>query len=73
MAKSKNHTNANQSYKNHRNGMKKAPGLHLMMKQRGSWLPQIRNVRKVRKGNQKVAIAARKTRLAKATAAFAKK
>ena len=73
MAKSKNHTNANQACKNHKNGMKRPAPLCLYMSQRGSWLPQIKNTRKVRKNNQKAAIAARRTRLAKVTAGFGKK
>jgi large subunit ribosomal protein L29e len=73
MAKSKNHTNANQACKNHKNGMKRPAPLALYMSQRGSWLPNIKNTRKVRKNNQKAAIAARKARLAKTTAGFGKK
>jgi large subunit ribosomal protein L29e len=73
MAKSKNHTNHNQSHKNHRNGIKKAPGLHLYMKQRGTWQPLIKNTRKVRKANQAKAIAVRKDKINKAKASFGKK
>ena len=65
MAKSKNHTNANQAYKNHRNGMKRPAPLALYRSQRGSWLPLIKNTRKVRKNNQRAATAARRERLAK--------
>jgi large subunit ribosomal protein L29e len=72
MAKSKNHTNANQACKNHKNGIKKAPALHLYMKQRGSWLPAIKNTRKVRKHNQKQAILARRTKIAALHATFKK-
>lgn len=63
MAKSKNHTNHNQSNKNHKNGIKKAAPLHKGMSQRGSWLPLVVNTRRVRKNNEKAAIAARKERL----------
>ena len=73
MAKSKNHTNANQAYKNHRNGIKRAPKLCLHMKQRGGWQPAIVNSRRVRKHNQKQAIVARNEKLAAVRAKFAKK
>ena len=65
MAKSKNHTNHNQSKKAHRNGIKKAPPLHKFRAQRGSWLPNIVNTRRVRKANQVKAVAQRKERLTK--------
>ncbi|CAD2212861.1 Ribosomal L29e protein family, putative [Angomonas deanei] len=69
MAKSKNHTNHNQSHKNHRNGIKRPLPLCLHNSSRGGWLPAIVNARRVRKNNQKVAIKARRARIA----AFAKK
>eukprot|EP00796_Vickermania_ingenoplastis_P008207 gene8207-5732_t len=64
MAKSKNHTNHNQSRKNHRNGIKKALPIHLHNSKRGSWLPALVNARRVRKQNQKAAIKARRERIA---------
>jgi large subunit ribosomal protein L29e len=64
MAKSKNHTAHNQTHKHHRNGIKKAPPLWKYRAQRGSWLPNIVNTRKVRKANQAATIKARKERLA---------
>lgn len=69
MAKSKNHTNHNQSVKAHKNGIKKPLPLYKNNSQRGSWLPLLVNTRRVRKMNQKVQIKARKERLAKHTAA----
>lgn len=64
MAKSKNHTNHNQSKKNHKNGIKKALPLHLHNSRRGSYLPILVNARFVRKKNQKAAIKARRERIA---------
>lgn len=69
MAKSKNHTNHNQSSKNHRNGIKRALPLYKNNSKRGSWLPALVNARRVRKHNQKAAIKARRERIA----AFQKK
>ena len=42
MAKSKNHTNHNQSKKNHKNGIKK-PKYCKYFSQRGTWLPLKQN------------------------------
>ncbi|PBJ75081.1 hypothetical protein BCY84_11801 [Trypanosoma cruzi cruzi] len=64
MAKSKNHTNHNQSRKNHRNGIKRALPMYLHNSKRGSWLPALINARRVRKNNQKAAVKARRERLA---------
>eukprot|EP00359_Climacostomum_virens_P010804 CAMPEP_0204918062 /NCGR_PEP_ID=MMETSP1397-20131031/15805_1 /ASSEMBLY_ACC=CAM_ASM_000891 /TAXON_ID=49980 /ORGANISM="Climacostomum Climacostomum virens, Strain Stock W-24" /LENGTH=72 /DNA_ID=CAMNT_0052091159 /DNA_START=1 /DNA_END=219 /DNA_ORIENTATION=+ len=64
MAKSKNHTNHNQSVKNHKNGIKKALPLYMNNSKRGSWLPVLVNGRRVRKANQKAAIKARRDRIA---------
>jgi large subunit ribosomal protein L29e len=64
MAKSKNHTNHNQSVKNHKNGIRCAIPLYKNNSQRGSWLPALVNARRVRKANQSAAKAARRTRLA---------
>ncbi len=64
MAKSKNHTNHNQSVKNHKNGIKKALPLYMNNSKRGSWLPALVNARKVRKNNQKASLKARRERLA---------
>jgi large subunit ribosomal protein L29e len=72
MAKSKNHTNHNQSVKTHKNGIKKAPPVFKFRSIRGSWLPGLVNARFVRKANQKVAVAARKARLAKFRASIKK-
>jgi large subunit ribosomal protein L29e len=63
MAKSKNHTNHNQSVKNHKNGIKAPLPLYKNNSQRGSWLPALVNARRVRKANQKVAKASRRARL----------
>eukprot|EP00672_Neobodo_designis_P028668 CAMPEP_0174826868 /NCGR_PEP_ID=MMETSP1114-20130205/283_1 /TAXON_ID=312471 /ORGANISM="Neobodo designis, Strain CCAP 1951/1" /LENGTH=73 /DNA_ID=CAMNT_0016060437 /DNA_START=45 /DNA_END=266 /DNA_ORIENTATION=- len=73
MAKSKNHTNHNDTQKAHKNGVRKAKPLHMFKAVRGSWLPGLVNARKVRKSNQAAAIAARKERLAKVQASFGKK
>ena len=73
MAKSKNHTNHNDSQKAHKNGVKKPKPIHMFKAVRGSWLPALVNARKVRKCNQVAAVAARKVRLAKVQAAFGKK
>ncbi|RNF09496.1 60S ribosomal protein L29 [Trypanosoma rangeli] len=64
MAKSKNHTNHNQSRKNHRNGIKRPLPMHLHNSKRGGWLPALVNTRRVRKLNQKAALKARRERLA---------
>ncbi|KEG10114.1 60S ribosomal protein L29 [Trypanosoma grayi] len=64
MAKSKNHTNHNQSRKNHRNGIKPPLPSYLHNSRRGTWLPALVNSRRVRKNNQKAAIKARRERLA---------
>ncbi|KAG5490227.1 hypothetical protein JKF63_00347 [Porcisia hertigi] len=64
MAKSKNHTNHNQSKKNHRNGIKGPMPLFLHNSKRGSWLPALVNARRVRKHNQKAALKARRERIA---------
>lgn len=64
MAKSKNHTNHNQSRKNHRNGIKRPLPLFLHNSKRGGWLPALINTRRVRKSNQKTAIKARRERIA---------
>ncbi|ESL09883.1 60S ribosomal protein L29 [Trypanosoma rangeli SC58] len=64
MAKSKNHTNHNQSRKNHRNGIKRPLPMHLNNSRRGGWLPALVNTRRVRKMNQKAALKARRERLA---------
>ncbi|TPP42098.1 Ribosomal L29e family protein [Leishmania donovani] len=64
MAKSKNHTNHNQSSKNHRNGIKGPMPLHLHNSKRGSWLPALVNARRVRKHNQKAALKKRRERIA---------
>ncbi|RNF07993.1 60S ribosomal protein L29 [Trypanosoma conorhini] len=64
MAKSKNHTNHNQSRKNHRNGIKRPLPMHLNKSKRGGWLPALVNARRVRKFNQKAALKARRERLA---------
>eukprot|EP00331_Platyophrya_macrostoma_P025477 CAMPEP_0176433034 /NCGR_PEP_ID=MMETSP0127-20121128/15762_1 /TAXON_ID=938130 /ORGANISM="Platyophrya macrostoma, Strain WH" /LENGTH=71 /DNA_ID=CAMNT_0017815345 /DNA_START=20 /DNA_END=235 /DNA_ORIENTATION=+ len=64
MAKSKNHTNHNQSVKNHKNGIKGPLPLYKNNSARGSWLPALVNARRVRKSNQKAAKAARRERLA---------
>nr|CCC53598.1 putative 60S ribosomal protein L29 [Trypanosoma vivax Y486]CCC53599.1 putative 60S ribosomal protein L29 [Trypanosoma vivax Y486] len=64
MAKSKNHTNHNQSRKNHRNGIKAPLPLFLNNSKRGSWLPALINARRVRKNNHKAALKARRERLA---------
>ncbi|CCW65663.1 unnamed protein product [Phytomonas sp. EM1] len=64
MAKSKNHTNHNQSHKNHRNGIKRAVPLFLHNSKRGGWLPALVNSRRVRKNNQKEAIKRRRERIA---------
>ena len=64
MAKSKNHTNHNQSVKNHKNGIRKAAPLYKNNAKRGSWLPALIAARRVRKNNQKAVIKARKERLA---------
>ena len=68
MAKSKNHTNHNDTTKWHKNGVRKAKPLHMFKSVRGGWLPQIVNTRVVRKNNEKAAIQARKDRLAKVKA-----
>jgi|EP00343_Euplotes_focardii_P012451 large subunit ribosomal protein L29e len=73
MAKSKNHTNHNDTQKAHKNGVRKAKPLHLFKAVRGSWLPALVNARKVRKANSAAAVEARKQRLAKVQAAFGKK
>jgi large subunit ribosomal protein L29e len=73
MAKSKNHTNHNDTQKWHKNGVKGPKPLHMFKSKRGGWLPLIVNERKVRKGNQDKFIKARKERLAKVQAAFGKK
>ena len=73
MAKSKNHTNHNDTQKAHKNGVRKAAPLHLFKAVRGSWLPALVNARKVRKANQEAAIKSRKERLAKVRASFGKK
>lgn len=73
MAKSKNACRKTLDNKNHKNGIKKAPKLCVGIKQRGFWTPGIKNTRKVRKNNQKAAIAARKDRLKKIQASFGKK
>ncbi|KAK7197911.1 ribosomal protein L29 [Novymonas esmeraldas] len=64
MAKSKNHTNHNQSSKNHRNGIKGPLPLYLRNSKRGSWLPALVNARRVRKHNQKAALKRRRERIA---------
>ncbi|EPY34332.1 large subunit ribosomal protein L29e [Strigomonas culicis] len=64
MAKSKNHTNHNQSRKNHRNGIKRPLPLCMNNSKRGSWLPLLVNTRRVRKNNQKQALKARRERIA---------
>ncbi|CBH18007.1 60S ribosomal protein L29, putative [Trypanosoma brucei gambiense DAL972] len=64
MAKSKNHTNHNQSRKNHRNGIKPPLPLYMYNSKRGGWLPALVNTRRVRKNNQKAALKARRERLA---------
>ena len=73
MAKSKNHTNHNDTVKWHKNGVRKPKPLHMFKALRGSWLTGLVNGRKVRKANEKACIAARKERLAKARASFGKK
>ena len=73
MAKSKNHTNHNDTQKAHKNGVRKPQPLHLFKSVRGSWLPALVNARKVRKMNQAAAIKRRKERLAKVQASFGKK
>ena len=73
MAKSKNHTNHNDTQKAHKNGVRKAKPLHMFKAVRGSWLPALVNARKVRKANSAACIAARKERLAKVQASFGKK
>ncbi len=73
MAKSKNHTNHNDTQKAHKNGVRKPKPLHMFKAVRGSWLPALVNARKVRKDNQERAIKARKERLAKVQASFGKK
>ncbi|CCW69280.1 unnamed protein product [Phytomonas sp. Hart1] len=64
MAKSKNHTNHNQSRKNHRNGISRPLPLYLNNSKRGGWLPSLINARRVRKNNQKEAIKRRRERIA---------
>ena len=73
MAKSKNHTNHNDSQKAHKNGVKKPKPLWMFTSVRGGWLPAIINTRRVRKANEQRAVAARKERLAKVQASFGKK
>jgi large subunit ribosomal protein L29e len=73
MAKSKNHTNHNNTPKWHKNGIHAPKAWHLVKSQRGSWLPALINTRKVRKCNELKAIETRKTKLAKVQAAFGKK
>ena len=72
MAKSKNHTNHNSSVRHHKNGIKRPLPLYMNMSKRGGWLPAIVNTRRVRKDNQKVAIKARRERLAKFKATLKK-
>jgi large subunit ribosomal protein L29e len=73
MAKSKNHTNHNDTQKAHKNGVRKPKPLFMFKAQRGAWLPALVNARKVRKANQTKAITARRERLGKVQAAFGKK
>ena len=54
MAKSQNHTNHNQGFKLHRNGIKK-PKRRLHMDTRGMDKKYLRNLRAVRRGNKRVA------------------
>jgi len=52
MAKSKNHTNHNQNYKAHRNGIKR-PKLHKYKSQKGMDPKFLRNQKFAKKGNKK--------------------
>ena len=73
MAKSKNHTNHNDTPKWHKNGVRKPKPMHMFKALRGSWLTGLVNSRAVRKNNEKAAVAARKERLQKVKASFGKK
>ena len=73
MAKSKNHTNHNQSVKDHKNGIKKAAPKWKFMALRGSWMPALINARRVRRNNQTKIVEARKERLAEFRKTLGKK
>ena len=53
MAKSKNHTNHNQTYKEHRNGIKK-PKTHRKRSSKGVYQKFLKNQKFVVQGNRKV-------------------
>lgn len=53
MAKSKNHTNHNNTYKNHRNGIKK-PKVHRKRSSKGVYQKFLKNQKFVVQGNRKV-------------------
>ncbi|XP_003382991.1 PREDICTED: 60S ribosomal protein L29-like [Amphimedon queenslandica] len=72
MAKSKNHTNNNQSYKNHRNGIKKPKRLkHPSMK--GVDPKFLRNLKYAKKGNMKAIRKRNQEKAKRALEAFAQK
>eukprot|EP00693_Jakoba_libera_P001496 EC690510.1.p4 GENE.EC690510.1~~EC690510.1.p4 ORF type:complete len:73 (+),score=36.31 EC690510.1:83-301(+) len=57
MAKSKNHTNHNQTFKNHRNGIKK-PKTHRKRSTKGVYQKFLKNQKFVQQGNRKAVEAA---------------